>query len=183
MSPEGLTSQPAPAAPAANDGAAEQLAPHALPRVCAKRAQQSGAAPPNKRPTPGAEPTSDASTAETSSPVMTPAVVDLPAAASSEAAAAAADSHEPAASKADGAAASASDVPANLSPQLPSAVASAMPKPTAWTPLQAFSSLQSSPSLRVPFGYVPGAISVEMPKRQRSAKGNPNFPRSYSSLV
>ena len=50
-------------------------------------------------------------------------------------------------------------------PQLPSAVAQTAPKPAAgWVPLQSFSPLQSAPSVRVPFGYVPGAISVEMPK-------------------
>ena len=102
--------------------------------------------------------------------------------ASSEATAAA-ESHVPlAAAKVDEAAPA--NVPANMSPQLPSAVAQTAPKPAAgWVPLQSFSPLQSAPSVRVPFGYVPGAISVEMPKRQRSKANNPNFPRSYSSLV
>lgn len=39
---------------------------------------------------------------------------------------------------------------------------------------------------RVPFGYVPGAISVELPKRQRTHKhhaGTAAMPRSYSSLT
>ena len=39
---------------------------------------------------------------------------------------------------------------------------------------------------RVPFGYVPGAISVELPKRQRTHKhhaGTAGMPRSYSSLT
>lgn len=137
--------------------------------------------PQNKRAAPGSEPSSasDTSTAETS-PVTVAA--DAPDVASSEAATAAADSREPAASKVDEAASS--DAPAQLSSQLPSAGAAVVSKPAAaWTPLQSFSPLQSAPSVRVPFGYVPGAISVEMPKRQRSAKANPNFPRSFSSLV
>tara|TARA_B110001452_G_scaffold2840_1_gene2511 strand:+ start:419 stop:1126 length:708 start_codon:yes stop_codon:yes gene_type:complete len=200
MSSEGLTSRAAPAVPAASDPAAEQLPPHALPRVCAKKAQESAAssvrrhacgprlppsrrahhrrahtslpAPQNKRAAPGADPSSasDVSTAETS---PAPAA-DLPNSASSEAAAAV-KGH---ASKVDEVA------PANMSPQLPSAVAQTGPKPAAgWVPLQSFSPLQSASSVRVPFGYVPGAISVEMPKRQRSKANNPNFPRSYSSLV
>ena len=49
--------------------------------------------------------------------------------------------------------------------------------------LTSASSKPASPAVRVPFGYVAGAISVELPKRQRSHKGNPAFPRSYSSLV
>lgn len=44
----------------------------------------------------------------------------------------------------------------------------------------------SSGQNRVPFGYVPGAISVELPKRQRSLKhgsAGVGMPRSYSSLI
>ena len=63
----------------------------------------------------------------------------------------------------------------------PAAIPHSMSVPS--SPAMAGSPLGSGQP-RVPFGYVPGAISVELPKRQRSLKqGSAAFPRSFSSLV
>jgi len=58
--------------------------------------------------------------------------------------------------------------------------------PTSSVSVPVMSPPPTSGGYRVPFGYVPGAISVELPKRQRTHKhhaGTAAMPRSYSSLT
>jgi len=147
--------------PAADSGS--ELPSHAQPRVCIRKAIQEN------------------STAKRAAGVqdISPCAEKAP-----EPPAKASDSPAPDCSSAETLPLSASDSVSDSAP-FPDSVRTAAAPPSS-TSVPASPPPANNGGYRVPFGYVPGAISVELPKRQRTHKhhaGTAAMPRSYSSLT
>lgn len=188
-------------------GSSEPLPTHAEPRVYQRKAAELGVG--SKRATPSGTASVAASDAapedvspELSQSSSSPSPVSStdaplgplagePAADASPADAAPAVFTAAAACSDAAAAPAAATAPASVAASTPATPANPPPTPVnpaaAMAPAAVFAAPWAARAggggVRVPFGYVPGAISIEMPKRQRTQKHNPAFPRSYSSLV
>ena len=176
----------------AHPPAADSAASHAQPRVCIRKAtsvengvaKRGAGAPSGPETSPGPEkaagssatvaPNSPGLAKVSESPLETSSAETLPLTADSVP-----DSAPPPVSRGTSAVASSmAGLNTNSTPGSYAAAAASGAAPVPSPP--------PTSGYRVPFGYVPGAISVELPKRQRTHKhhaGTAAMPRSYSSLT